>query len=139
METTPQPPVSKAALWTGRVLSAVPVLMLLVSAGMKFAKPPPVLDGFAHLGYPAATITGLGVLEVVCTVAYLVPATSVLGAILVTGYLGGAVASTFRAGDAYAWPLILGILAWAGLYLREPRLRAVLPFTGSRKPVPPAG
>jgi hypothetical protein len=115
-------------LWTGRVMSAVPVLMLLLSAVMKFMKPPQVVDGFVHLGYPLGMVAGLGALEVFCTVIYLIPSTSILGAILVTGYLGGATASTLRAGDAFYGPVILGILAWGGLYLRNPRLQSLIPF-----------
>jgi DoxX-like family len=102
--------------------------MLLMSAVMKFMKPQPVIDGFVHLGIPLSMVVGLGVLEVVCTLVYLIPATSILGAILVTGYLGGATLTTLRVGDAYYGPVVLGILAWAGLYLREPRLRALIPF-----------
>jgi hypothetical protein len=129
METPPQtPPASKKMFWTGCVLSAVPVLMLAMSAVMKFMKPQPVVDGFVHLGIPLTMVVGLGVLELLCTVVYLIPATSILGAILVTGYLGGATLTTLRAGDAYYGPVVLGILAWGGLYLREPRLRALIPF-----------
>lgn len=113
--------------WVGCVLSAIPVLMLAMSAVMKFMKPQPVVDGFAHLGIPLSMVVGLGVLELLCTVVYLIPATSILGAILVTGYLGGATLATLRAGDAYWGPVVLGVLAWAGLYLREPRLGALIP------------
>jgi hypothetical protein len=116
--------------WTGCVLSLVPVLMLVMSAVMKFMKPQPVIDGFVHLGIPLTMVVGLGVLELLCTIVYLIPATSVLGAILLTGYLGGATLTTLRAGDAYYGPVVLGILVWAGLYLREPRLRALIPFRG---------
>src|SRR5687767_12298358 len=83
-------PVSKKALWAGYIMSAIPALMLLLSAAMKFAKPPPVVEGFKHLGLPESLALGLGVLELGCTLLYLIPRTSILGAILLTGYLGGA-------------------------------------------------
>jgi hypothetical protein len=109
-------------------MSAVPVLMLLVSAGMKFAQGPGLAEGFAHLGWPVSKAVGLGVLELVCTVVYLVPRTSVLGAILLTGYLGGATATHVRVDDAYFATPLLGALVWGGLYMRDERLRALLPF-----------
>lgn len=129
METPPNAPVaSRKMFWTGCILSLVPALMLVMSAVMKFMKPQPVVDGFVHLGIPLTMVVGLGVLELLCTAVYLIPATSILGAILLTGYLGGATLTTLRAGDPYYGPVVLGILAWAGLYLREPRLRALIPF-----------
>jgi hypothetical protein len=128
METMPQAP-SKAALWTGRILSAVPVLMLLLSAVMKFLKPPQVVDGFNRMGLPFSLVTGLGVLELLCTVTYLIPATSVLGAILLTGYMGGAVLASLRIGDpSYFGAIAVGIMLWGGLYLRTPRLRTLIPL-----------
>jgi hypothetical protein len=129
MEIPPQVPlVSNKMLWAGRIMSAVPVLMLVLSAVMKFLKPQPVLDGFAHLGIPLGMVVGLGVLELLCVVVYVIPSTSILGAILVTGYLGGATLTTLRVGDAFYGAVVLGILAWGGLYLRDPRLRALIPF-----------
>jgi hypothetical protein len=127
--STPSVPVSKAALWTGRILSLIPVLMLLLSAVMKLARPPAVLKGFADFGWSANLIVGLGILELACTIIYLIPSTAVLGAILVTGYLGGAVATTVRVGDP-SWILtaVLGVFVWGGLYLRDPRLRALIPL-----------
>ena len=124
-------PVSKAALWGGRVMSALPVLMLLFSASGKFLKPPEVVEGFARLGYPESLALGLGILELACTAVYLIPRTSVLGAILLTGYLGGATATHVRVGDPFSMfiiPVILGVLVWGGLYLRDPRLRALIPL-----------
>jgi DoxX-like protein len=129
METTPQTPlVSKKMIWAGRIMSAVPVLMLALSAVMKFMKPPAVLEGFAHLGFPVGMITGLGVLELLCVIVYLIPSTAILGAILVTAYLGGATVTTLRTGDAYYGPIVLGVLIWGGLFLRDPRIRALIPF-----------
>lgn len=121
-------PVSKKARWAGYVMSTLPVLMLLMSAAMKFVKPPPVVEGFAHLGLPASLALGLGILELACAAVYMVPQTSVLGAILLTGYLGGATFAHLRVGDPYFAPVILGVLVWGGLFLRDPRLRALIPL-----------
>ena len=130
MESSSLPaPASKKALWSGRIMSAVPVLMLLLSAAMKFAKPPSVTEGFTQLGWSLDSIVGLGMLELACTVVYLIPRTAVLGAILVTGYLGGAIATTLRLGDpASCFTAVLGVFVWGGLYLRDPRLRALIPL-----------
>src|SRR5207248_6504119 len=92
-------PVSKATLWAGRVLSGVPALFLLVDGVMKLFKPPQVVEPTLRLGYPEGVIVGLGVVLLSCLLLYLVPRTSVLGAILLTGYLGGAVATHVRVGD----------------------------------------
>ena len=123
--------VSKAALWTGRVISTLPVLMLLMSATMKFMKPPMVMEGFTKMGYPEHLALTLGIVELACTVLYVFPRTAVLGAILLTGYLGGATATHVRIGEAFHMPVLFGVLVWLGLYLRDPRLRALVPL---RKP-----
>jgi uncharacterized protein YndB with AHSA1/START domain len=123
---TQAPAVSKKALWAGRVVSALPVLMLLMSAVMKLVKPAPVVEGFTKLGYPEGLALGIGILELVCTALYILPRTSVLGAILLTGYLGGATATHVRVGDPFFTPVLLGVLVWGGLYLRDERLRALL-------------
>lgn len=109
-------------------MSALPVVALVMSAVMKFVKPPQVAEGFVHLGYGDSAAFALGSLELACTVVYLVPKTSVLGAILLTGYLGGATASTYRVGDSWVMGVVLGILIWGGLFMREPRLRALIPI-----------
>jgi hypothetical protein len=120
---------SKKMLWTGRILSALPILLLLFSGVMKLMKPATVVEGFAHYGYPENLTLLIGTLEIFCCVVYLIPRTSVLGAILLTGYLGGATASNVRIGDrSYLITVVLGILVWAGLYLREARLRALIPL-----------
>jgi hypothetical protein len=125
-------PVSKGKLWAGRIISALPVLMLLfVSALPKFLKLAGVPEEFARLGYPGNVILGIGILEAACTVIYAIPRTSVLGAILLTGYLGGAVATHVRVGDPFFnvfMPILLGALVWGGLYLRDERLRALIPL-----------
>lgn len=129
MEATPPPaPVSKKILWTSRVMSTLPVLMLLMSAGMKFAPPPDAAKGFEHLGWSMNLAFGLGVLELACTALYVIPRTAVLGAILLTGYLGGAIATHVRVGDPYVTVVMLGVLIWGGLFLRDPRLRALIPL-----------
>jgi hypothetical protein len=121
--------VSKKRLWAGRIISSLPVLLLLFSGGMKLMKLAPVVQGFAHFGYPESFILSIGILELACTVVYMIPRTSVLGAILMTGYLGGATATNVRVGDpAFFITIILGVLVWAGLYLRDDRLRALIPL-----------
>jgi hypothetical protein len=116
-------------LWTGRALSGLPVLMLLLSASMKLSHLPMVVETFVgKLGYPASMLPALAVLELFCTIVYVVPRTAVLGAVLLTGYLGGAVATHVRVGEAFVIPLLLGVLLWAGLYLRDERIRALLPL-----------
>jgi hypothetical protein len=113
-------------VWAGYIMSALPVLMLLMSAVMKFVKPASVAEGFAHLGLPETLAFRLGVLEVACTVVYLIPSTSALGAILLTGYLGGATLTHLRVGDPFFMPVILGVLVWGGLFLRERRLHGLI-------------
>jgi hypothetical protein len=109
-------------------MSALPALLLLMSAVMKFINPPPVVEGFAHLGLPESLALGLGILELVCTVVYLIPQTSVLGAILLTGYLGGATVTQLRVGDPFLMPVVIGALIWGGLFLRDTRLRELIPL-----------
>src|SRR6187397_1579361 len=120
---------TKPVLWVGRVLSALPVLMLTFSAVMKFSRSPQVMEGFVgKFGYPEGTLLPIGVVELICALLYAVPRTSVLGAILLTGYMGGATATHVRVSDPWFMAVLLGVVAWAGLYLREPRLRALLPL-----------
>ena len=126
--------VSKGKLWTGRILSGLGVAFLLMDGVMKLFKPVQVTDAFAHLGYPQTEIIGIGILLLACLAIYAIPRTSVFGAILLTGYLGGAVASHVRIGDPLfshvLFPIYIALLLWIGLYLREERLRAILPFKG---------
>ncbi len=122
-------PSNKAMLWGGRVLSAIPTLMLLSSAIMKFLHKPEMVQGFVgKFGYPENTLTVLGVVELLSTLLYVIPQTSVLGAVLLTGYLGGAVATHVRVGDPFVAPFLVGVLVWAGLFLRDARIRALLPL-----------
>src|SRR6266481_953074 len=106
---THTPPVSKKLLWTGRIISGLPALFLLVDGVMKLVKPDPVVKATLELGYPESVITGLGIVLIACTVIYLIPRTSVLGAILLTGYLGGAVATHVRVG-AELFPVLFPVL-----------------------------
>jgi hypothetical protein len=126
---------SLAMLWIGRVISAVPAAFLLISAGIKFMPlSPEMTEGLKHIGWGKEHMSVLGVTELVCTILYLVPQTSPLGAILLTGYLGGAIATHVRVGDPIYIPAALGVLIWLGLCLREPRLWSLLPrrWLGSR-------
>jgi hypothetical protein len=122
------PPVSKKMLWAGWIVSALPILMLTFSAIMKIAKPAPLVEEFTRLGYPENVILGIGILELACVAVYAFPRTAVLGAVLLTGYLGGAVATHVRAGDPFISPAIVGVIVWIGIYLRDARLRALLPW-----------
>ncbi|HKW24411.1 MAG TPA: DoxX family protein [Terriglobales bacterium] len=122
-------PGSKRTMWPGRIISAIPAVILLFGGIMKLAGLPSVAQGFAQYGYQARSIPVVGILEVACTVVYLVPRTAVLGAILMTGLLGGAIASNVRINNpAFVAPLILGLPVWGGLYFRDPRLRALIPL-----------
>ena len=122
-------PDSKAQLWGGRVVSALPVLGLVMSASMKLSHKADMVAGFTgKFGYPESSLTPIGVVEILCTILYAIPQTSVLGAVLLTGYLGGAVATHVRVGDPFVPPIVLGMLVWAGLFLRDTRVRALLPL-----------
>jgi hypothetical protein len=124
-------PNSTALVWTGRVISILVVLFMLFDAVMKFIKPPFVVEGTIKYGYPESTIVGMGAALLISTLLYMVPRTSALGAILLTGYLGGAVATHVRASDStfsIIFPVVFGALAWGGLYLRDPRVRALIPL-----------
>jgi hypothetical protein len=106
--------------------------MLLMSASMKLAQKPEMVDMFTtKFGYPQGALLTLALVELTSTALYVVPQTAVLGAVLLTGYLGGAIATHVRVGQAFAIPLVLGVLLWAGLFLRDERIRALLPL---RKP-----
>ena len=128
-EASNPPRPSKAALWIGRVLSALPVLALTMSAVFKFLPPnEEMTKGMEHVGWPMRVMLGLGIVELSCALLYAIPQTAVLGAILCTGYLGGAIATHVRVGDPFFVQSILGVLVWAGLYLRDRRIRALIPL-----------
>jgi hypothetical protein len=115
-------------VWVGWVITGVLSLLLLFSVVMKLVGGPEVTEGLAHLGLPARLIVPLAILEAACTVLYLIPATSVLGAILLAGYMGGAICTHWRVGDPFYLQVLVAILIWVGIYLREPRLHALIPL-----------
>jgi hypothetical protein len=133
MQTATQTaPTSKASRWTGATLATLAVLFLLFDGVIKVIRIRPVEEAFVQLGYPVGLAPGIGVLLLVCLALYLVPRTSVLGAVLLTGFLGGAVASQVRVGaplfSHVLFPTYVGALLWGGLYLRDDRLRALFPL-----------
>jgi hypothetical protein len=119
---------SKKMIWAGRIVSALPIAFLLFSGALKLAQPKEVLEEFTRLGYGEGIAVGLGIVEIACAIIYAIPQTAVLGAILLTGYLGGATATHVRIGDPFYGPIIFGVLVWLGLFLRDERLRALLPL-----------
>jgi hypothetical protein len=122
-------PVSKTTLWIGRVMSALPALLVLTSSVMKLMKMAAVVEGFARAGLSERLILPVGIIELTCVIVYVIPQTAVLGAILMTGLLGGATITTLRIGDpTYPMPVVLGMLAWGGLFLRDTRLRELIPI-----------
>ena len=118
--------------WTGIIISAIPTLFLLMDAIGKLVKPEPVVTGTVELGYPETVIIPLGIVLLICTILYLIPTTSILGAILLTGYPGGAVATHARVGSPIfshlLFPVYLSIMIWLGLYLRDVQLRSLAPL-----------
>lgn len=125
------PSVSKGRLWAGRIISGLVVAFLVFDAVAKLMKIKPVMEANARLGLPEGTIVGIGITLLVCTILYVIPRTAVLGAILLTGYLGGAVSTHVRAGDPafpVVFPAIFGVLVWLALYLRDDRLHALMPL-----------
>lgn len=123
---------SKGRLWTGRIMSGIAALFLLFDGVIHVLKITPVVDAFAQLGYPLGVSVSLGVIEIVCVILYLIPRTSAFGAILLTGYLGGAVATQVRVGaplfSTTLFPVYVALLVWGGLYLRDDRVRALIPL-----------
>ncbi len=126
--------ISNGRLWAGRILSGLAALFFILDGVMKLFKPPSVVQATTlRLGYPEGVIVGIGLVLLACTAVYLVPRTAILGAILLTGYLGGAVASNVRAQtDLFnvVFPIVFGVLAWGGLWLRDRRVRELLPLKG---------
>ena len=124
VETTP---VSKKMLWAGRVLSSLPVLLFAFTATFCLLNPAAAAQGFAHYGYPDGAMLPITFVELACAIVYAIQRTAVLGAILMTGYLGGATATHARVGEPFYLPIIVGIVVWLGLFLRDARLRALIP------------
>ena len=130
------PTISRRQLWTGRVLSGIVGAFFLFDGGMKLAKPLPVVQATLQLGYPESTILGIGIVLLACTILYLIPRSAIFGAILLTGYLGGAVATHVRVSASWfniLFPVFFGGIVWAGLYLRDSQLRTALSSQRSRK------
>lgn len=124
--------VSKGTLWAARIISGLVSLFFLLDGAMKLVKPDFVVEETMRLGYPESTIVPIGVVLIVCTILYLIPRTAVLGAILLTAYLGGAVATHVRAGEpvfSVVFAIVFGVLVWLGLYLRNPTLRLLIPLS----------
>jgi len=119
---------SGTMVWVGRVISGLASLAFLLSGFLKFKGGPELAQGMAHLGLPDSMVLPLAILELTCVTLYLIPQTSVLGAILLAGYIGGAICTHWRAGDPFIIQIVLGLLVWLGLYLREPRLKALIPL-----------
>ena len=120
---------SRGMIWVGRILTVLIALFMLLDGVMKIVKPPQVLEANTRLAYPLSTLSGVGITLIACTLIYLIPRTSILGAILLTGYLGGAVASNVRAGSGWfetIFPVLFAILLWCGIGLRDRRLRSLL-------------
>jgi len=122
---------SKGMLWTGRIISILVILFLLMDAVMKIIQEEHSMKGSAELGWPTEAVQSIGIVLLIATILYAVPRTAVLGAILLTGYLGGAVSVMIMAkapGHPYLFPVVFGVLVWAGQFLRDEKLRALIPF-----------
>lgn len=135
--STAAEPVSRNRLWTGRILTSLAVLFLLFDSVIKLTRIAPVRESFGRLGYPTSVAVGIGLLELACLALYVIPRTSVLGAILLTGFLGGATAAHVRVGDPLVshvlFPAYVGVLVWGGIFLRDARLRALVPLRTVRR------
>jgi len=114
--------------WAGHVISGLVGAMMAMSAVMKFTNSPQLVEGFEHLGWPIKLAMTLGILELTCAILYLIPPTAVLGAILLTGYLGGAIATHVRIGEPVVLHVGIGVAVWLGLFLRDGRVRALIPW-----------
>ncbi len=129
METTPSTPtaapISKGALWTGYVISCICILFLLFDALAKIFKESHSVSGTMSLGFPESAVRIIGVILLVATVLHIIQRTAIIGAVLITGYLGGALAIMMRAGQPFYFPIIFGVLVWLGLYLRDKRAKVL--------------
>jgi hypothetical protein len=122
---------SKKMLWAGYIISAMAVLFLIFDGVIKVLQRPEAVEPTIQLGYPESLVFWIGAIELICLIIYMIPQTSILGAILLTGYLGGAIATQVRAGSApfsLIFPVIIGAMVWGGLWLRDDRLRALIPL-----------
>jgi hypothetical protein len=132
MRSATQTAAVSKMIWAGRAASTLAVLFLLFDSALHIAKPAPVVEAFGDLGYPVSLAVGIGLVELCGVVLYVLPRTSILGAVWLTGYLGGAIASQVRVGHALfsqgLFPVYVGVLVWSGLFLRDGRLRAIFPL-----------
>lgn len=117
---------SNKVIWTGRIISGLCVIFLLFDAVMKLIEHPEAVKGTVNLGWPIQSIIPIGIILLSCTLLYLIPRTALIGCVLLTGYLGGAVATMARIEEPYYFPLIFGLLLWIGLFLRSEKLRSAL-------------
>ena len=125
---------SRSKLWAGRIITTLAALFMLFDSVMHLLKPAPVVEAFARLGLPLSLSVPLGTIALICVAFYALPETSVLGAVLLTGYLGGAVATNLLVRDPLfetIFPVLIGVLVWAGIFLRDQRLRALFPWRSS--------
>ncbi len=127
--TSASAPVSRKLYWAGWVLTILPALLLVATATMSISRSEQAVEGLEKYGYPATSLVPLGVTELACTLLFVFPPTAYLGAILLTGYLGGAVATHVHANEGFVFPIVFGAIVWLALLLRDPRLRALLPLT----------
>jgi hypothetical protein len=124
-------PVAKTAIWAGRTMSALAILFLAFDCIIKLLNLAPAVEATTQLGYPANLVAVIGALQLICLVVYLIPRTAVLGAILLTGYLGGAIATQIRVESSLfsiIFPVIFAALLWGGIFVRDERLRALIPL-----------
>lgn len=124
--------ISNSSLWAGRILSGLAALFMTFDGVIHVLRIPPVVQGFSQLGFPLSVSVPLGIIELICVAVYLYPRTSVLGAILLTGYLGGAIATQVRISaplfSTMLFPIYVALFVWGGLYLRDDKLRAMIPL-----------
>jgi hypothetical protein len=124
--------LSRKSLWAGRIISGLITAFMLFDAVIHLMKPAPVVEAFAKLNFPLRFAVPLGIVELICILLYVIPSTSMLGAILLTGYLGGAVAIQLPTGNSFfgeiLFPVYIAVFLWGGIYLRDARLRALIPF-----------
>ena len=125
-------PLSTTRLWTARVLTGLTVVFMLFDSIIHLMAPAPVVDAFARLGFPIGLSAGIGIVELLCTLLYVIPRTAVFGAILLTAILGGAITAHIRVADplfeTYIFPVLVGLLVWGGPYLRDERVRSLIPI-----------
>src|ERR1700730_10632021 len=130
--------LSKKSIWAGRITSGFVVAFLLFDAVIHLMKPVPVVEGFEKLRFPLRFAVPLGIIELVCILLYVIPRTSILGAILLTGYLGGAIAIQLPTGNSLfgevLFPVYIGVILWGGICLRDAQLRALIPLRSSAGP-----